>query len=199
MEKNLSFSQILDALSDLVEDRKSGTLYIRSSCNHAITIGLESGQIFALFYGPKRGRSAIELFSRISSGSYRLEATPLAGIAHDLPPTKAILDQLRAKKNQHLVTSIKSAAKGFSGRKMQERRDKISSRLKGLLAQHLGPIADLVFDEAVRECGDFCETPDQYRAFINKLALDIENKQEVEAFRSNAYEVFTGIIEDENG
>ncbi len=95
MSDYLSNIQLQDILAQLVAGGRSGTFVINSSCNHVITIALDKGQILALFYGPKRGRSAIPLIGRITGGTFRFEETLLRVNAQDLPPTSEVLTALR--------------------------------------------------------------------------------------------------------
>ena len=95
MSDYLSNIQLQEILAQLVAGGRSGTLVINSSCNHVITITLDKGQILALYYGPKRGRSAIPLIGRITGGTFRFQETLLSVNAQDLPPTSEVLMALR--------------------------------------------------------------------------------------------------------
>ena len=64
------------------------------------------------------------------------------------------------------------------------------------MAEHLGPIADFVFDDAIQGSEDFCDTPEHAHQLIDKLALDIENSIEIEQFRSKAYRAFDQLLEN---
>jgi hypothetical protein len=173
MDDNLSFSQLLKLLRELIGKNESGTLFIRSESNHVITIGLNKGRIYALFHGPKRGRSALSLISQVTSGSYKFEPGVLSGINQDLPSTPEILNQFRLQKrdipsNPTLTRSHMPNA-GIS----HQKRDRLYQQLQGLLAEYLGPIAQMVVDDAIAESGDFFATPEKAKALINKLTLDI--------------------------
>lgn len=194
MEDYLTFSQLLELLTELVDERRSGTLFIRSEANHVITIGLEEGQIIALLYGAKRGQNAIPLICQINTGRYRFESDVLSGIHQELPTTPEILNQLRSRDsipaaNEVLRDTIPTGS-GIS----TEKRDRLCRQLKELLGNYLGPIAQMVFDDAVAESGAFYATPDQAKAFIQKLTLDIDNPREVEDFRNKAFEVFDRVL-----
>ena len=52
----------------------------------------------------------------------------------------------------------------------------------------------MVFDDAVAESGAFYATPEQAKAFIQKLTQDIDNPKEVAEFRDKAFEVFDSVL-----
>jgi len=185
MANSLSFNQILEVLTDLVDKRKTGTLFIHSDKNHVITFGLDKGRICALYHGPKRGRKAIAPISNVTSGTYRFEATGLAGLSQDLPPTPEILNLLREPQTASAAAPGAMATAG-GGSVSPEDRERVCQELKDLLATHLGPIAGIVFDGALSSAGDFCASPEGTLEFIEKLAEDIDDASEQAQFRDSA-------------
>jgi hypothetical protein len=201
-KRNVSYSKILDFLTTQVDKTMSGTLFIHSKCNRAITIALDSGEIHALYMGARRGRKAIPLISNITGGSYRFEVSDLVEANHDLPPTHEILHLLRRPHSSSnngtdrsvpaniAVTAPMNNTKGLSDEKI----DILCQELKGLLSEHLGPIADVVFDDTVDEVGDFYSSPELLQSLINKLSEEIDNNNEVEHFVSNANVILNSIL-----
>jgi hypothetical protein len=195
MQKNLPFSQILDTLTMLVDKKTSGTMFIRSDSNHAITIALDSGRIHAMYYGAKRGRKAIPLISNTSAGSYKFEVSNLVESFHDLPPTPEILNLLRNPSSENKPKPTISPASIPHGEAIkEEKKEVLSQKLKSLLAEHMGPIAEIVFDDTVDEVGDFCATPQLTEELINRLSEEIDNTSEEEQFRDKAYLTFNEIL-----
>ncbi len=194
MADNLTFPQLLDSLTDLIDKKRSGTLYIRSNCNHVITFAIDAGRIFAIFHGPRRGRKAIPLISQIAGGSFKFESTELTGVSHELPSTPEILNMLRTKRTgnapQPTVLESGSDASGIS----EENKSLLCQQLKGLLAVHLGPIAEMVFDEAINESADFCATSEQALGLIDKLSSDIDDAAEIAQFKSQAFEAINKML-----
>ena len=194
MEDYLTFSQLLDLLTELVDARQSGTLFIRTDTNHVITIGLEKGQIIALFYGAKRGQSAIPMICQINTGSYRFESDVLSGVLQELPSTPEILNRLRSGEVPESPQPTRGETPISGSGISKEKRDRLCSQLRELLGDYLGPIAQMVFDDAVAESGTFYATPDKAKAFIHLLTQDIDNPKEVEEFRDKAFEVFDRVL-----
>lgn len=194
MQKTIPYSRILDFLTDLVDNKTSGTLYIHSECNHAITIALDNGQINAMYFGARRGRRAIPLIRNISRGSYRLDKSNLVENPHDLPPTHDLLNQLR---NPHTTIESNSTASSSvnAGEVIsEEKKKRLCQELKNLLAKHMGPFAEIIFDDAVDEVGNFCSTPQLTQELINKLSEEIDDTNEMEQFRNNAYLVLNNVL-----
>jgi hypothetical protein len=203
-ERNVSYSKILDFLTTQIDKTMSGTLFIHSRCNRAITIALDSGEIHALYMGARRGRKAIPLISNISGGSYRFEVSDLVEANHDLPPTHEILHLLRrphGSSNNGTALSIPTSTsisvntptnnpKGLTDEKI----DILCQELKGLLSEHLGPIADVVFDDTVDEVGNFYSSPEMVESLINKLSEEIDNNNEAEHFISSANVIINSVL-----
>jgi hypothetical protein len=194
MQKDISFSKILEFLTDLIDNKTSGTLYVISECNHAGTISLDKGEINAIYFGARRGQKAIPMISNISRGCYRFEGTNLVERTHELPPTHEILNLLR---NPHILnTSSPTASTPANANELitDENKSRLCRTLKHLLAEHIGPIADMVIDDAVDEIGDFCSTPQLTQDLIDKLSEEIDDNNEVKQFRNKAYAALKDIL-----
>jgi hypothetical protein len=185
MSENLTYLQLLEALTGLINGKASGTMFIRSQCNHAITFSLDAGRIYAIHHGPRRGRSAVPLIAQITGGSYRFDAAGPGRPPQELPSTAEILEQLKTPQASAAGAEISSPADGTYAIS-PEQKHHICQALKGLLAQHLGPIAEMVFDDTVDETGDFCSTPEGTQALIARLASDIGDPAEIAQFREDA-------------
>ena len=193
MTESLTYLQLLEALTDLVISKASGTMFIRSQCNHAITFSLDAGRIYAIHHGPRRGRSAILLINQITGGSYRFDAEGPGRPPQELPSTAEILEQLKTAQAGAVAQGVSSPADGTSTISA-EQKHRICQELKVLLAQHLGPIAEMVFDDTVDETGNFCSTPEQTQELIAKLADDIGDPEEIAQFREAAHRTIDKIL-----
>jgi hypothetical protein len=194
MQIILPFSQILDTLTMLVDKKTSGTMFIHSDNNRAITIALDSGRIHAMYFGAKRGRKAIPLISNISAGSYRFEVSSLVESFHDLPPTPEILNLLRNPNTDSKPKSTTSPTTTHSDVINEEKKEVLCQKLKSLLAEHMGPIAEIIFDDAVDEVGDFCAIPQLTEELINRLSEEIDITAEEKQFRDKAYQTLNEIL-----
>lgn len=193
MTESLTYQQLLEALTDLVGNKASGTMFIRSECNHAITFSLDAGRIYALHHGPRRGRSAIPLISQIAGGSYRFDAAGPGRPPQELPSTGEILEQLKTPQGSAEAHKISSPTDGTDSISA-EQRNQLCRELKNLLAQHLGPIAEMVFEDTVDETGNFCATPEGTQELIAKLTDDIGDPDEIAQFREEASRTISKIL-----
>ena len=112
MSNTVPYTQLLHVLTELVDRKQSGTLFIHSDCNHAITFALDAGRIFAVFHGARRGRKAIPMISNISGGTYKFESSSLNNLSQELPSTPKILNLLRTPQT---VETLKTPAKSSLG------------------------------------------------------------------------------------
>jgi hypothetical protein len=171
----------------------SGTMFIHSECNHAITIAMTKGRLHAIYFGPKKGRKAITLISRIAGGSFRFEKTNFIEVSQDLPNTPEILNLLR---NPDADSEVKVSYSAPNNEKAISDNLKITlcQNLKSEFAKHMGPIADLLFDDIAEEIGDFCATPQLTENLISKLSEEIEGSTQAEEFKIKSYKILNDII-----
>jgi hypothetical protein len=193
MTVSLTYLQLLEVLTDLVNSKAAGTMFIHSQCNHAITFSLDAGRIHAIYHGPRRGRNAIPLIGRITGGSYRFDSAGLGRSPQDLPSTAEILEQLKTLHSTTRAPAVSSPVNG-SDPISAEQKQRVCYELKKLLTEHLGPIAAIVFDDTVGETGDFCSSPARTRILIDMLVNDIDNPAEATQFRVQAQSVISGIV-----
>ena len=193
MTESLTYLQLLEALTQLVNKKASGTMFIRSQCNHAISFCLDSGGISAIHHGPRRGDRAISLIGKIAGGSYRFDASSPGRLTQDLPPTAKILGRLKTSRDTADVPASSSSADG-TGSVSAEQKQRICQELKELLTDYLGPIAELVFDDTVCETGDFCSSRERTQVLIDRLAVDIGDSAEIAQFSAEANKTISRIL-----
>jgi hypothetical protein len=193
MTESLTYLQLVEALTALVNNKASGTMFIRSQCNHAITFTLDAGRIYAVHHGPRRGLSAIPLIGQIAGGSYRFDAAGPGRPPQELPSTAEILERLKTP--QGTIEAPANASPADENDAVSaEQKHRICHELKNLLMAHLGPIAEMVFDDTVDEKGDFCSTSERTQELIAKLASDIGDPAEIIQFREDAYRMVSKIL-----
>jgi hypothetical protein len=185
-----NYAQMLEFLVVEVKSKSSGTLFIRTHCNHAITFVLENGHINSVFFGPRRGDKAIAKIREITGGSYRFDPNNIGSIPQSLPPTEEILAQLTLSPE-----SPKQATQITDSSPISESdRALICYRLKELLVKYLGPIAEVVLSDAMYDTEHFCSTSEEAQLFIDQLAQDIEDPAESAQFRSQANSVIEKVL-----
>jgi len=168
-------------------------MFIHSQCNHAISFCLDSGRIYAINHGPRRGDKAISLIGQIAGGSYRFDESSPNRLAQDLPSTAEILGRLKASQDTAKVPTNLSPADGADS-VSAEQKQYICDELKNLLLEHLGPIAEMVFDDTVDEMGDFYSSPERTQVLIDSLAVDIGDPAEIAQFSEEANKTISKIL-----
>jgi len=166
-----TLGDLLGALNEVARAETSGVLYLRVDGNHAAQICLRQGGIVGLRFGPCRGRRALELFKLAGAFSWRFDDTALACEAlldRDLGPPAAVFEELRQGAAPAAI-DLEAAR----------------SALMPELIRHLGPIADLLFDKALDQCGGVRHARDWDR-LIALLAAEIGVADEVTEFEVSA-------------
>ncbi len=181
---SFSYPQLLEILQELIHKQESGTLFIRSECNHLTTFTLQSGQVTAVSFGPRRGDRAIPHIRNITGGTYRFDRESPVGAPQQLPDTGELINLL--KSNGASTEIMDPGGNGSVGGGASDRSSRrFSKELKELLTDHLGPIADIIYDDTLEEIGGVCSNTHQAQILIDRLATDIDDA-EIWQFREKA-------------
>ena len=184
MTPSFAYPQLLEILQELIHRRESGTLFIRSECNHLTTFTLQNGRVTAVSFGPRRGDRAIPHIREISSGTYRFDKGSPVGTPQRLPDTGELMSLL--KSNGASTEIMNPAGFGSAGGGASDKNSRrFNKELKELLTDHLGPIADVIFDDTLEEIGGICSNTHQAQILIDRLATDIDDA-ELWQFREKA-------------
>lgn len=184
---SFAYPQLLEILQELIQKRESGTLFIRSECNHLTTFTLQSGQVSAVSFGPRRGGRAIPHIREISSGTYRFDKESPVGSPQQLPDTGELMKLL--KSNGAPAEIMDPGKNGSVGGGVSHKNSlRFSKELKELLTDHVGPIADVIFDDTLEEIGGVCSNTHQAQILIDRLATDIDDA-EIWQFRERAGDI----------
>lgn len=97
-----------------------------------------------------------------------------------------------------MLQSNAAASKAKSGSQAGGTRDSGSEvrrenleKLRSVLTDHLGPIAGIIFEEALADLNEPNVTQDNFQGFIDNLALSVEPDE-----TSRFYEQVAGILRD---
>lgn len=173
------FPQILEALGQLVRERRSGTLFITTDDNHSARFALEDGEIRSMAYSHLRGYDALPKLQQIRGGSYRfVEGGFISPEAIPLPRT----DELLA-----MIGEAESDDGGTDSMPTGSVRDALVV-VRQQLTLHLGPFADIIWDEFIEDNGH-PKDPSEFRVMIQTLAEEIDNPIKREEFKRKAKEL----------
>ena len=88
----MSYRQLMTELGALCAAKRTGTMFIATTDNHAARIGLRQGDIVSLVFRAQRGLEALDHIRKITAGSFRFSDAVLDKAAHpDLPYTADLL------------------------------------------------------------------------------------------------------------
>lgn len=195
MSDYLSNIQLQEILARLIAEKRSGTFVINSACSHVITIGLDRGQIVALFYGPKRGRPAIPLISHITGGTCRFEDSTCSLNAQDLPSTAGIMIALRGGPElDDADLSSQEAGHTQAGQISSAHAQQIYQGLEKILVQYLGPIASMVLEDVCEASERSGKGPEGFGKLITCLLDEIENEEEALRFKREANQLLANLL-----
>ncbi len=184
MTPSFAYPQLLEILQELIDKQETGTLFIRSECNHLATFTLQRGQAMAVSFGPRRGDRAIPHIKKISGGTYRFDRESPARAPQQLPDTRELMNLLKSNGVMSEV-GITAGPGSAGGDASDKNRRRFSKELKELLTDHIGPIADVIFDDTLAEIGGNCSNTHQAQILIDRLATDIDDA-EIWQFREKA-------------
>ncbi len=92
----LTFSELMATLNNMCNQGKTGTLFISSEDNRAVSFVLKHGLITSCSYGHVQGEAALSHIQRIQAGSYAFSEKVFFSLAEEgnLPNTATIFDLL---------------------------------------------------------------------------------------------------------
>ena len=196
MTLNFAYPQLLEILQELIDKKETGTLFIRSESNRLATFTLQDGRAIAISFGPRKGDRAIPHIKEISSGTYRFDKESPIGTPQRLPDTGELMNLL--KSNRESTEIVNTAGTGSAGGSASNRSSgKFGKELKALLTDHLGPIADVIYDDTLEELGGVCSNTHQAQILIDRLATDIDDA-EIWQFREKAGNIIGRTLNEGN-
>ncbi len=183
MGQHYDCRRLWELLSELVAERRTGTLYITSDDAHAGMISLRDGKITSLMYHTQFGAPAVELIRQVSGGTCRFNPSATGPKSGECPSTAEILRAL-APTSRNMVNGPAEAPGHVD--------DKVALQgflndLSRLLQSHIGPIASMVVEDVVAEMGQL-ERIDQGKTFISRLMTEIDDEGDASSFLSAALE-----------
>jgi hypothetical protein len=178
------FSQVVRGICD---DGRSGTLFVRTSDNHASMVLFDKGDITGAYFGSLKGRKAIAML-RMSDGlTYHLEEGRPPTVRQDLRSPAETLAELIGETPSAAKPAVvtQAAAKPVSPTAAVSDKlglgNVIARILTRELAKYIGPAAQGVVGNAERGALAVA-SHDQMLALIKKLAADLLEPDEQPRF-----------------
>jgi hypothetical protein len=183
MSDEISRADVIRKIRNLVAEKGTGTLYIRTNQNRVVMVAVQDGNIITLSSGPRHGENAIPMLREMSSAVVRVDNTAVAYHSDQMPPTAALLAMLDADVGPG--TSGQATVQGQSVRLGPEAA-KVRGVLGRLLTDHMGPVGPMVCDQVLGPLGNSMDS-DRLRAAIEMLATEIGDSEEARTFSEKAW------------
>lgn len=184
MAKHCDYRQLMEHLSKLISDKRSGTLYIKSDDDHAGMISLRDGHIISMFCQSQHGQPAIEQIRKMSGATCRFDPNAPGIDSGECPSTPEILRVLAPGGPESLEIPAAGEASA-SPAAVPKALEDLLAQLRMGLQNRIGPIATMVMDQALAESGRI-EQANQVKALIDRLTREIDDKREASSFATEA-------------
>ena len=200
MPEQVTFESFLRLIEDMVENKESGVLYLRTDSNRSVFVGIRNGEIETLVSGLRRGMKAIKTILEMSSGSYRRDRNSLALQSGDLPPTAEILQILKDRDLGDVESELSEFSELGEPSEITVPLDPLpkpsstsidpshtAKVLCDILYDYIGPAAPIVCDDVIQGGALLGNAADVGLA-IKALANEIDSGTEANEFIRRAHE-----------
>lgn len=190
MSTILDYNQLVAKLQELVNEKCTGTLYIKTDNNRLGMFVLHNGTIDAMMYGAVRGAKALNQFMKVTGGSYRVANDGLKLPAADLPDTTTVMERLLDGHAAQEQPGARGTAPPTTPMEPALPYSAALSTVTDNLSEFLGPIAEMITADTLsagsRPHGlsdwiDLCQQlareipdPDEAGQFLQKTTLALE-------------------------
>ncbi|MFD2111027.1 hypothetical protein [Thiorhodococcus fuscus] len=165
------FAKIVEEIRRLVSQQVTGTLFIATNENRSAQVSIEAGKIVYLYFSNTVGVTALERMAQIHSGRYRFQEGPAGLPRVDLPPTETILAALEAAASRGDASGPREGAEASGLTEPQK------TVLVECLVEFIGPIAEILSEDHLRQASDLNTT-------IDALAGEIPSPDQATQFRA---------------
>lgn len=182
MADYVALSDLVDALRNASENRKSGAFFITSREQHSAMVTLAQGRVTGVKYRNKRGAEAAEAIAQLEAVRFQTSSdlTELPGQA-DLDTNQIF--ELLAREEQSGSSAPAEAPGNSSGAGEPIDDDRLES-IRERYISAIGPIGGAIFDEERDSLGDRIHTDEGLREFVDRLAAQIDDEAEKTSFRN---------------
>jgi len=194
MAKMMIRTGLVRLLSEMVAERQSGTIMLKSQDGHAIMLLVQNGEIISLSHGNHRGTDALPGIIDFEQGICNRSRVAVGHPQSDLPPTAQILEFLGNVDRRGplesaagpVETAQAAAAPSAPGDGLDAHLDpgtanRLVENVGKILIEYLGPIAPLLVGNAADAVGGITNA-ESYRSFLTVLADDISDEGNKAAF-----------------
>jgi len=181
MSTTLSYDQLVAKIQELVDEKRTVTLYIKTDGNRLGMFVLRNGSIDAMMYGAVRGTKALNQFLKVTGGSYRIADDGLNLPTADLPDTTTIMERLvdRDAPQAEPATGTTAARTTPKGPALPYNAALVA--VTDNLGEFMGPIAEMIATDTI-SAGARPHGLSDWINLIQRLAREIPDRDEARQF-----------------
>jgi len=168
----------------MVNNKESGSLYLRTDDNRSGFIGIRQGEIETVVSGNFRGLEAMKVITGLSSFHCRKDSALLSISSGDLPSTHSLVNMLKLREvNEGLF----SAGQEVRAEETVADAPAVIKTLCELMHDYIGPAAPIVCDD-ITQGGKRLQHISDLDGIITDLAKEIGPFDEAEEFKRRVNE-----------
>jgi hypothetical protein len=157
-------------IEEFWEDKSTGALFLKIDSGKLLQVYFVNGEIRSIRYREASGISVLEKISSMTALTYQFHEGAVSRIEDELPSTADII--AASKSAGHI-----SAAAG-EGRKAKDISENEKDIIKAVLTTYIGPIAEMVMDEAL-------ESSTSIDSIIKSVTQQIDNSNSQITFQKS--------------
>lgn len=187
----MSYRELMTELGALCAAKRTGTMFIATTDNHAARIGLRQGDIVTLVFRAQRGLEALDHIRKITAGSFSFSDAVLDKAAHaDLPYTADLLALLLGAESplpppasaRPLAAAPRAAAAAATPPVEHPQLVRAQAVIESELTEFVGPIAPLLCREHIARIAA-AGPPWDWRELVEAVAREIGDSTKEDRFK----------------
>ena len=187
----MSYRQLMTELGALCAAKRTGTMFIATTDNHAARIGLRQGDIVSLVFRAQRGLEALDHVRKITAASFSFSDAVLDKAAHaDLPYTADLLALMIGEESPlpppapapPLAAAPRAPAAAAPPPVEHPQLARAQAVIESELTEFVGPIAPLLCREHIARAAA-AGPPWDWHKLVEAVAREIGDSAKEERFK----------------
>ena len=190
----MSYRELITELGALCAAKRTGTMFIATTDNHAARIGLRQGDIVSLIFRAQRGLEALDHIRKITAASFSFSDAVLDKAAHaDLPYTADLLALMIGEESPlpptapapPVAAAPRAPAAAATPPVEHPQLVRAQAVIESELTEFVGPIAPLLCREHIARTAA-AGPPWDWREVVEAVAREIGDPAKEDRFKQQA-------------
>ena len=187
----MSYRELMTELGALCAAKRTGSMFIATTDNHAARIGLRQGDIVSLVFRAQRGLEALDHIRKITAASFTFSDAVLDRAAHaDLPYTADLLALMIGEESPlpppapapPFVAAPRAPAAAATPPVEHPQLVRAQAVIESELTEFVGPIAPLLCREHIARAAA-AGPPWDWRELVEAVAREIGDSAKEDRFK----------------